>query len=77
MVKKDRSAEQYFDSLRARMYKQEHAGKEEEEENSAGEDDLPFPADFLLSIPFTWDRDENGHARLITSKGSYPKQSIT
>jgi hypothetical protein len=76
MVKKDSSAEQYFDSLRAGMYGQENADKEEEE-NSADEDDSPFPADMLLSIPFTFDRDENGYARLITSKGSYPKQSFT
>jgi hypothetical protein len=74
MVKKDRSAEQYFETLRAGLYGQEN---EDEEEDSVVEDESPFPASMLFSIPFTFNRDENGDAYVITSKGSYPKQSIT
>jgi hypothetical protein len=74
MVKKDSSAEQYFDSLRAGLYPQENA---DEEEGSAVEDESPFPVEMLFSIPFTFKRNENGDAYIITSQGSYPKQSFT
>ncbi|KAH8769694.1 hypothetical protein BGZ57DRAFT_442765 [Hyaloscypha finlandica] len=74
MVKKGRSAEQYFETLRAGLYGQEN---EDEEEGSVVEDESPFPSNMLFSLPFLFKRNENGDAYVVTPQGSYPKQSIT